>query len=202
LKDKRALVVVDLQRDFCPGGALAVKNGDEVVRPINSLVDGFEAAGQPVIFTRDWHPKDHCSFKPQGGTWPPHAVRDTPGAGFQPTLHVPQGATVISKGTERDSEAYSGFEGTGLSKRLKRMKVKDLYVSGLATDYCVKNTAMDAIREGFRVFIVTDCVKGVNLKRTASATAFRTMVGAGVRTTTSHRLLRSLGGRVAVSSSS
>ena len=199
---RQALIVVDLQRDFCPGGALPVKDGDKIVQPINALVDCFEAVRFPIVFTRDWHPKNHCSFRSQGGVWPAHAVRNTPGARFQPGLRVPKNATIISKAEAKDFEAYSGFEGTDLKTRLKKMGVRDLYITGLATDYCVKNTTIDAVKGGFRVFVVTDCVKGVNLRRTDSATAFRSMVGAGAGTTTSQRLLRSLGGRVAVSSSS
>lgn len=134
--------------------------------------------------------------------WPTHAVKGTPGAQFHPSLRVPRSATIVSKASRKDFEAYSGFEGTDLASRLRTMKVGDLYVTGLATDYCVKNTIIDGIREGFGVFVVKDCVKGVNLKRTDSATAYRAMLSKGARTTTSQQLLRSMGGRVAVSSSS
>jgi nicotinamidase/pyrazinamidase len=202
LRTRQALVIVDLQRDFCPGGALPVREGDEVIEPINGLIRKFQAEDMPVLFTRDWHPKNHCSFKSQGGIWPPHAVRDTPGAQFPPSLHVPKSATIVSKATGRDAEAYSGFQGTDLGARLRSMGVKDLFIAGLATDYCVKNTVIDGIGEGFRVSLVTDCVKGVNLKRTDSATAFRKMIGRGARMTTSQQLIRSLSGRVAVWSSS
>lgn len=181
---------------------MPVRDGDKVVEPINSLIDAFESQNLPVLFTRDWHPRDHCSFKSRGGMWPPHAVRDTPGAQFPPSLHVPKNATIISKAKEKGVEAYSGFQGTDLSDRLKSMGVKDLYVAGLATDYCVKNTVIDGIGEGFRVFLITDCVSGVNIKLTDSATAFRTMIGRGARRITSQQLVRSLSGRVAVSSSS
>lgn len=195
-------MVVDLQRDFCPGGALPVREGDKIVKPVNQLIHKFVAGGLPVLFTRDWHPKDHCSFRRRGGVWPPHAVRGTPGALFQQSLYVPKGAIIISKATRKDVEAYSGFQGTDLGARLRRMGVKEIYVVGLATDYCVKNTMIDGIRDGFRISIVTDCVKGVNRKRTDSATAFRKMIGMGAKTTTSQELSKSLGGRVAISSSS
>jgi len=197
LRARQALIIVDLQRDFCPGGALPVREGDEVIEPINGLIRKFQEEDMPVLFTRDWHPKDHCSFKSQGGIWPPHAVRDTPGAQFPPSLHVPQNATIINKAARRDTEAYSGFQGTDLGARLRSMGVKELYITGLATDYCVKNTVIDGIGEGFRVFLVTDCVRGVNIKRTDSATAFRKMIGRGARTITSQQLVRSLSGRVA-----
>jgi nicotinamidase/pyrazinamidase len=129
-------------------------------------------------------------------------VKGTPGAEFHPSLYVPAESTVISKATRKDVEAYSGFQGTNLGARLGRMAVRELYVAGLATDYCVKNTVLDGMEAGFKVFLVTDCVKGVNMRRTDSATAFREMVGKGARTITSQQLLESLGGRVAVSSSS
>jgi nicotinamidase/pyrazinamidase len=192
---KRALIVVDVQRDFLPAGALPVREGDKVIEPINALIDRFVAKGIPVLFTRDWHPKDHRSFKSRGGLWPPHAVKDTPGAQFPPSLHLPKGATIISKAMDKDVEAYSGFHGTDLSARLKSMGVRELYVVGLATDYCVKNTVIDGMKDGFRLFIVRDSVRGVNLKRTDSATAFRKMISRGARTITSQQLLRSLSGR-------
>lgn len=202
MRTKCALIVVDLQRDFCPGGALPVRQGDKIVQPINALVQKFEDQHLPVVFTRDWHPRDHCSFRSQGGVWPPHAVKDSPGAQFHPSLYVPRSATVISKASRKNVEAYSGFEGTDLASRLKTMDVSDLYVAGLATDYCVKNTVIDGIKRGFGVSLVKDCVKGVNLKRTDSASAYRQMLSRGARTTTSQQLLKSMGGRVAVSSSS
>ena len=199
---KPALIVVDLQSDFCPGGALPVREGDKVIEPINALVDLFHEKGLPVLYTRDWHPKDHLSFKPNGGMWPPHAIRGTPGAQFPSTLHVPRGAAIIDKATRRDAEAYSGFQGTDLAERLRWSGVEELYIVGLATDYCVKNTVTDGIAAGFRLKVVSDCVKGVNLKRTDSATAFRNMEGKGAGRTTSQLLLRHLSGRVAVWSSS
>jgi len=195
LRAKPALIVVDLQRDFLPGGALPVREGDDVIEPTNALIDGFQAEGLPIVFTRDWHPKDHRSFKPRGGMWPPHAIKDTRGAQFPPSLHVPHGTAIVSKATRKDVEAYSGFQGTDLAARLRGRGVEELYVTGLATDYCVKNTVIDGMKEGFRVSIVRDCVRGVNLKRTDSATAFRSMLGRGAGTITSQRLLKSLSGR-------
>ena len=199
---KPALIVVDLQRDFCPGGALPVREGDKVIEPINALVDLFHEKDLPVFYTRDWHPKDHVSFKQNGGTWPPHAIRGTPGAQFPVALHVPRGAAIIDKATRRNAEAYSGFQGTDLAERLRRAGVEELYIVGLATDYCVKNTVTDGIAAGFRLNVVSDCVKGVNLKRTDSATAFRSMMRMGGGKTTSQLLLKHLSGRVAVWSSS
>lgn len=189
---KRALVVVDIQRDFCPGGALPVPGGDEIIPAVNQLVSEFEEAGLPVFFTRDWHPSNHVSFKASGGPWPPHCVRDTPGASFHPSLAVPADAQVIDKGTLQAEEAYSGFQGTHLANKLHSLNVNQIYVVGLATDYCVKNTVLDGAAQGFETYVVADCVRGVNLKRTDSATALRTMLSRGARQTTSGSLTKSL----------
>lgn len=187
---KRALIVVDVQRDFLPGGALPVKNGDKIIESTNDLIDQLDAERVPVFFTRDWHSTNHVSFRSQGGAWPPHCMKGTPGARFPPSLHIPKSAIIISKAARRDAEAYSAFQGTDLASRLKGMGVKDLYVAGLATDYCVKNTVIDAIGNGFRVYLVTDCVRGVNLRRTDSASAFRSMIAKGATRTTSRSVLK------------
>jgi len=197
-----ALIVVDVQNDFCPGGALAVKDGDKIIPPLNALVDAFTTSNLPVCFTRDWHPPDHSSFRENGGPWPSHCVRNSRGARFYPDLHVPKNALVVSKATEPDKEAYSGFQGTDLSSTLKRMGVTELFVGGLATDYCVKNTVGDALREGFLVNVLTDCVRGVNLKRTESAKALRWMKVRGAKERVSENVLKSINRRAAVVSSS
>lgn len=187
---KRALVVVDVQRDFLPGGALPVKEGDKIIEPTNTLIDRLSVEHAPIFFTRDWHPSNHVSFRSQGGIWPPHCVKGTPGAQFPSSLHVPKEAVIISKATRRYDEAYSGFQGTDLASRLKDAGAKDLYVTGLATDYCVMNTVIDAIDKGFSVNLVADCVRGVNLKRTDSASAFRLMTAKGATRTTSKLILK------------
>ncbi len=202
MRGAKALVVVDLQNDFCPGGALEVKEGDKIVALINELVSAFEKDDLPVAFTRDWHPTDHCSFRARGGMWPPHCVQGTPGAEFHPSLRVPSKAIVISKGTSRDRDAYSGFQETDLAERLRRVGVRELFVGGLATDYCVKNTVLDALELGFKVYIITDCIKGVNLKRVDGANAVRLMAMKGATKVTSSGLLKKLSRRVTVSSSS
>ena len=182
-----ALIVVDIQRDFCPGGALPVADGDKIIPAVNELVRAFEKAGLPVFFTRDWHPRNHVSFKSNGGPWPPHCVQNTPGASFHQSLAVPAGAEVIDKGTLQSEDAYSGFQGTDLARKLHNFGVKRIYVAGLATDYCVKNTVLDGAAQGFETYVLTDCVRGVNLKRTDSATALRAMLSRGARKTTSGR---------------
>ena len=199
---RRALIVVDVQRDFCPGGALPVKGGDRIVEPVNELISAFEKEGSPVFFTRDWHPADHISFRSRGGPWPPHCVESTPGVGFHPSLHIPDDATVISKGTRKNAEAYSGFQGTSLAEQLRARGVIDVYVSGLATDYCVKNTVLDGISNGFNVELVTDCIAGVNVKPEDSVDAIMTMVAAGAKGTTCEEVVKKMSRRAAVSSSS
>ena len=173
-----ALIVVDVQRDFCPGGALAVPRGDEVVPVINRLL-GLTA--WPVVATRDWHPADHCSFAPQGGLWPPHCVADTPGAAFHPALDAARIGEVVSKAARREAEAYSGFQGTDLAARLAARGIRRVFVVGLATDYCVKATALDARRAGLDVVVLTDAIRGVEVRPGDSQAAIEEMRRAGVR---------------------
>jgi len=196
---KRALIVVDIQRDFCPGGALPVTGGDKIIPAVNQLIRAFGNAGLPIFFTRDWHPRNHVSFRSSGGPWPPHCVQNTPGASFHPSLAVPADAEVVDKGTLQGEDAYSGFQGTDLAHELHDLHVKEIYVAGLATDYCVKNTVLDGEAKGFETYVIADCVKGVNLKRTDSANALRTMLSRGARQTTSGRLAKSLRLRQAIS---
>ena len=158
-----ALVIVDVQRDFLPGGALAVPRGDEVVPVLNSYIRLFRDKGLPIIATRDWHPPNHCSFKKQGGPWPPHCVQDTPGAQFAPGLELPRDVIIISKATRPQEEAYSGFHGTDMDERLKALGVKRLFVGGLATDYCVLSTVKDALKLGYRVYLLLDAIRAVDV---------------------------------------
>jgi nicotinamidase/pyrazinamidase len=160
-----ALIVVDVQNDFLPGGSLAVPRGDEVVPVLNRAIERFRSQGLPVIATRDWHPDRHCSYAEQGGTWPSHCVIDTHGAQFSPDLRLPPDATIISKATETATEAYSGFQNTHLDRLLTEAGVKRVFVGGLATDYCVLNTVRDALPAGLRVFLLTDAVRAVNVRR-------------------------------------
>lgn len=164
LKTGDALIVVDVQRDFLPGGSLAVPDGGAVVPVLNQYLRRFEEVGLPAIATRDWHPNDHCSFVAEGGTWPAHCVQDSSGAGFAEGLRLPDDTVLISKGTKSDAEAYSGFDGTDLARRLKAAKVTRLFIGGLATDYCVLATVRDAISVGFEVFLLRDAVRAVNVE--------------------------------------
>jgi nicotinamidase/pyrazinamidase len=156
---EEALIVVDMQRDFMPGGALPVPEGDKIIPRCNSYIEEFRKRGALIVATRDWHPPNHISFREQGGPWPAHCVRNTPGAEF--VVDLPADAVIVSKATEPDKEAYSGFEGTNLADILKKNGVKRVYVCGVATEYCVKATALDAVRHGFEVYLLRDAVKGI-----------------------------------------
>lgn len=179
-----ALIIVDIQTDFCPRGALPVKDGDKVIPLLNSYIKKFVEKGAPIFTTRDWHPVNHISFKGRGGVWPPHCIQNTWGAKFHPELKLPRDATIISKAESPDQEAYSGFQGTALAKTLRNMSVTRVYVGGLATDYCVKNTVLDALKEGFTVFLLIDASRGVNVKPGDSEQAIREMVSRGAKRTT------------------
>ena len=184
---RTALIVVDVQLDFCPGGALAVRYGDQVVPRLNKIIGVFEGSGLPVFFTRDWHPPDHVSFRSQGGPWPPHCVQGSPGAKFHPGLRFPRDAKVISKGDRPSREAYSGFQGTDLRAQLKKLGADELLVGGLATDYCVKGTTLDALRAGLSVEVLKDCVRPVDVRPGDGARALAEMQKAGARLTTSSK---------------
>jgi len=187
-----ALLVVDVQRDFCPGGALAVKEGDAVVPGLNRVVAAAEESGLPVFCTRDWHPPDHMSFRSQGGVWPPHCVQGTPGAEFHPDLRIPTGAVVISKGDNPRAEAYSCFQGTDLETRLKKLGVDEVIIGGLTTDYCVRESALDALKAGFAVEVLEDCTRAVDVKPGDGARALADIRKAGAKLTTSTGVIRQL----------
>lgn len=177
----KALILVDIQKDFCPGGALAVSDGDMVVEPANILMKKFESAGLPVFVTRDWHTPDHSSFSENGGTWPVHCVAETDGAAFHDDLKVSSHAVIISKAMEKDTDAYSGFEGTDLADRLRSLKVTETVILGLATDYCVKNTVLDALKEKFSVSVVTEGIRAVEVNPGDGKAAIDEMKAAGAR---------------------
>jgi nicotinamidase/pyrazinamidase len=159
---KRALIVVDVQNDFCPSGALAVAHGDEVVPPLNKLIEEFLERGEPVFKTRDWHPEQTKHFAAYGGTWPVHCVQNTKGAEFHPQLIDDMHIRVISKGLG-DTDCYSAFDETDLALQLRRLGVEEVWVGGLATDYCVKSTVLDALKEGFRVKALKDAMRAVEV---------------------------------------
>lgn len=158
------LLVVDVQHDFLPGGALGVKRGDEIIPALNRCMALFSAKRLPVFASRDWHPPGHCSFREQGGPWPEHCVQNTHGAEFSPDLKLPADIGIINKADKRDREAYSVFGGTHLDERLKRAGVQRIFIGGLATDYCVLNTAKDAHALGYDYFVLTDAVRAVDVR--------------------------------------
>ena len=163
MSKNRALIVVDVQNDFCPGGALAVARGDQVVAPLNKLIAEFLERGEPVFKSRDWHPEKTAHFTAYGGTWPVHCVQNTPGAEFHPQLIDDLHIRVISKGLG-DEDTYSAFDGTDLALQLRRLGIEEVWVGGLATDYCVKHTVLDGLKEGFRVKALEDAMRPVELK--------------------------------------
>jgi nicotinamidase/pyrazinamidase len=173
----RALVIVDLQNDFCPGGALAVPDGDAIVGRVNDLAGS--GAYDLVVATRDWHPPDHGSFAEQGGPWPVHCVAGTAGAELHRSLDRTPIDVVVDKGQDRGTEGYSGFESTRLAELLRDREVDDVTVVGLATDYCVKNTALDAVREGFAVTVDSAATRGVEVQPGDSERALDEVRAAG-----------------------
>src|SRR5437870_568407 len=176
---KKALIVVDVQNDFCPGGSLAVAQGDEVVAPLNRLIKEFLDRGEPVYKTRDWHPKQTKHFAAYGGTWPVHCVQGTRGAKFHPVLSDDPRVRIISKGIDESADGYSGFDGTNLAESLREERVEEVWVGGLATDYCVKHTVLDALREGFEVRALADAMRAVNIKPDDGAKALEEIKAAG-----------------------
>jgi nicotinamidase/pyrazinamidase len=162
LTESDALIVIDIQIDFLPGGALPVPNGDEIIPAINNYIKRFKTSQAQIIASRDWHPLNHTSFKTQGGPWPPHCIQDTSGAKFSPALKLPLNTTIISKATQTGHEAYSAFDHTNLAGELHKYGVKRLFASGLATDYCVLNTVIDACRLGFETIVLMDATLGIN----------------------------------------
>jgi nicotinate phosphoribosyltransferase len=171
-----ALLIVDVQNDFLPGGGLAVPDGNAVVPILNRYLDNFSKQCLPILITRDWHPGNHCSFKKQGGPWPEHCVAQTFGAKFPAALNLPESAQIISKATHPDQDAYSGFQDTDLDHRLKSQGVRRLFIGGLATDYCVLNTVKDALKSGYTVFLLQDAVRAVNLNPGDGEKALQEMV--------------------------
>ncbi|MGQ0762485.1 MAG: nicotinamidase [Acidobacteriota bacterium] len=178
-ESKKALIVVDVQNDFCPGGSLAVAHGDEVVAPLNKLIEEFLDRGEPVYKTRDWHPPKAKHFAAYGGIWPVHCVQNTPGAEFHPDLLDDPRVTVISKGFDESADGYSGFDGTQLAQSLRDEGVEEVWVGGLATDYCVKETVLGALKEGFKVKALADAMRPVNVSPDDGRKALEEMSAAG-----------------------
>ncbi len=176
-----ALLIIDVQNDFLPGGSLAVPDGDAIIVPLNSMIATFQAAGLPIYATRDWHPANHCSFLENGGSWPVHCVRGTAGAAFAPTLALPSDTVIISKDVQPAINSYSGFAETALQEQLRSQQIVRLFVGGLATDYCVLNTVKDALAAGFQVLVIEQAIRAVNVHPEDGPRAIATMRDLGAR---------------------
>ena len=171
-----ALLLVDVQNDFCPGGALAVADGDAVVPVLNRWIEAARQGGAKVYASRDWHPTNHISFAARGGLWPTHCVQDTPGAAFHPDLELPNDTVVVSKAQQPYHEAYSAFDGGELGKELRAAGIRRLWVGGLATDYCVKASVLDAVElPGLEVHVITDAIRAVDVVPGAGEAALNAM---------------------------
>ena len=175
IKSGDALLIIDMQNDFLPGGRLAVPDGEQIIPVINCYVQKFDAHGNPVLLTRDWHPANHASFNDQGGPWSLHCVAGTYGAEYPAALLLPETAQVFSKGTHPESNGYSGFEDTDLRTKLERAGARRLFIAGLATDYCVLQTVLDARRLGYKVLLLQDAVRAVNVNPDDGDRALQTM---------------------------
>ena len=194
---RAALVVVDVQNDFCPGGALAVPAGDAIIPRVNRTAALFTRRGLPVIFTRDWHPRQTKHFKEFGGAWPPHCIQGTKGARFHSDLEIPKGAIVLSKGMDPEVDSYSGFQaftenGRDLESALHELGVDELFICGLATDYCVRATTLDGLRRGMTVRVLRDAIRGVEVKPGDSEMAVKEMRANGAHLLESRGLAKIL----------
>ncbi|MBS0298858.1 MAG: nicotinamidase [Proteobacteria bacterium] len=176
-----ALIVVDMQNDFLPGGSLAVAGGNDIVPQLNRYLAYFAAHRLPVVATRDWHPPDHCSFQPQGGLWPPHCIAGSGGAAFHPALEFPAATHTISKATARESDAYSGFSGTQLDALLQSLHIRRVFVGGVATEYCVGNTVKDALRLRYAAFVLEDAVRAIDRQPGDGQRALQEMLRLGAQ---------------------
>lgn len=193
MEGRRALVIVDVQNDFCPGGALPVPEGDRVVPALNAYIEKFQKAGLAVYASRDWHPEKTKHFKAFGGLWPPHCVQNTQGAEFHPDLELPKDTVILTKGEDPNEDSYSAFHARTKEKKpfaadLKEKGIEHLYVGGLATDYCVRATVLDGLKNGFKATLLMDAIKGVNIKPEDSAEAIQEMERGGADKITFYEL--------------
>jgi nicotinamidase/pyrazinamidase len=173
------LIVVDVQNDFCPDGALAVPGGDEVVPVLNEWIAEAVSAGAAVFATRCWHPPAHASFVERGGPWPPHCIQGTQGAQFHPDLALPERVPLVTKGADPDRDDYSDFAGTGLAGRLRELGVRRIFIGGLALDYCVRASALEGLALGFDVHVIRDATRAVDVRPGDGARALEEMRAAG-----------------------
>jgi nicotinamidase/pyrazinamidase len=178
-----ALLLVDVQIDFCPGGALPIENGDAVVPVLNRWIAAAVAAGVPIYASRDWHPAGHLSFKESGGQWPAHCLQDSDGARFHRDLRLPSSAILVTKGVRFDKDQYSAFDDTGLAAELRKRNVRRVWIGGLAQDVCVRATVLGARQEGFEATVIADATRPVTRAGGDSANDDMRRAGAHVATT-------------------
>jgi len=179
LKKDDVLLIVDVQKDFCPGGALAIENGDAVIPVLNNWISNAVASGVSAYASRDWHPKDHISFSKQGGSWPPHCIQDSEGARFHSDLELPDSVIKVTKGVRFDQDQNSAFDQTGLAVELHKKGIKRLWVGGLAEDVCVLATALDGLKEGFDVMLIKNATRPVTPE--GGEKALKEMSDAGIK---------------------
>jgi nicotinamidase/pyrazinamidase len=195
LPDKNtSLIIIDVQKDFCQGGSLTVPQGDMIIPVLNRYIEIFSEHNLYIFASRDWHPQNSRHFTTSGGKWPPHCVQNTPGAQFHSGLQLPCHAIIITKGTKPEENGYSAFEGRDSQGRLLKeildeKKVRSLWIGGLATDYCVKTTAIDGQKAGFKVSVLLDAVKGVNLLPSDSKNAIEEMIRHNIETVTLEQIM-------------
>ena len=182
LSETDALIIVDVQNDFCPGGWLAVEGGDDVATALSGLALHFRIKGARIFATQAWHSEKHSSFTDQGGPWPPHCVLGTRGAEFHENLRLPIGTSIVRKGMDPAVDAYSGFLDSSLEEQLRRSDIKRLFIGGLATDYCVLNTVLDARKLEFETFLVEDAIAAVNNEPEDGEKAVQKMKDSGAET--------------------
>jgi nicotinamidase/pyrazinamidase len=175
-----ALIVVDVQKDFCPGGALAISDGEEIIPLLNRWIEAAKQRGATIVASRDWHPLHHVSFKERGGPWPAHCIRETAGAEFHDELALPEDATILSKATDKERENYSAFDGSDLADRLRRKGVRRLWVGGLAQEICVFHTCLDGVKEDFEVRLLLPATRPANVNPGDGGRAVDEMRAAGV----------------------
>lgn len=179
LQEDDLLLIIDLQNDFLPGGALAIPQGGEIIPILNQYIRSFQKHRLPIFMTRDWHPPDHLSFKAQGGPWPRHCIAESTGAAFSENLLYPAETQVFSTGTETDAPGYSGFENADFKNQLLEMRISRLFVGGLATDYCVLNTVLDALTFNYSVFLLKDAIRAVNVRQNDGIQSEQKMISRG-----------------------
>jgi nicotinamidase/pyrazinamidase len=189
IEQDSALLVVDVQNCFLPGGSLGVTEGDTVIPRLNRYIRAFRQAGRPVFASRDWHPEETTHFRSGGGPWPQHCVQNTPGAEFHPDLELPEDAQIVSKGMGADEDAYSAFQardeaGQSLPEKLHEAGIRHLYIGGLALDYCVKYSTLDAIAAGLDVTVLIDATRAVNVETHDAEKTIEELVRVGARLVT------------------